>query len=120
MKEDEQQRYIPNSGNNIKIRDIEEKQKINKERILLIGKNLIEIREKTNQEILEVKKELEKIKEDIKRMKNFLEIVSNELPKFAKKEELEILSKQAKMFQPLEFIRKNELNKIIKEQNGYT
>lgn len=105
----------PSPQGNVRVRDLEEKQKLNKERVLLIGKNLIEIREKTNQEILEVKKELTTIKEDIKRIKSFLEIVSSEFSKFAKKEELEILSKQAKMFQPLEFIRKSELNKIIRE-----
>jgi hypothetical protein len=96
----------------IGLRDLEEKQRILKERLFLIGQNLIEIREKTSREMLEVKKEVEKIKEGMERVKEFLEIASGEFQKFAKKEDLEILSKQAKMFQPLEFVRKKDLEKL--------
>ena len=94
---------------NIKIRDIEEKQRILKSRLLLIGQNLIEIKEKNNQKILEIKKDIEIIKQGMQRIKLFLEAASNEFSKFARKEDLEILSKQAKMFQPLEFVRRSEL-----------
>ena len=37
----------------------------------------------------------------MERLISFLETASSEFSKFAKKEDLEILSKQAKMFQPL-------------------
>lgn len=97
---------------NIGLRDLEEKQRILKERIFLLGQNLIEIREKNSREMLELKKEIEKIKEGMERVKEFLEIASGEFQKFARKEDLEILSKQAKMFQPLEFVRKKDLGKI--------
>jgi len=100
----------------IGIRDVEEKQRILKDRILLIGKNLIEIREKKNKEILEIKKELEIIKQDLKRMIDFLQSASTEFSKFARKEEVAILSKQAKMFQPLNFVTKSELKKILKQK----
>ena len=86
---------------NTKIRDLEEKQRILKDRLLLIGQNLIETREKTTQDILEIKKDVEEMKHTLDRIKAFLELISGELSKFAKKEDLEILSKQAKMFQPL-------------------
>ncbi len=93
---------------NIRIRDLEERQRILKDRLLLIGQNLLETKEKTSQSILEIKKDLEIIKQNIERMTSFLETASGEFSKFAKKEDLEILSKQAKMFQPLEFIRKKD------------
>ena len=94
---------------NTKIRDLEEKQRILKDRLVLIGQNLIETREKNNQSILEIKKEIEIIKQNMERMASFLETASSEFSKFARKEDLEILSKQAKMFQPLEFVRKKDL-----------
>jgi len=99
---------------NIRIRDLEERQRILKDRLLLIGQNLLETKEKTSQSILEIKKDLEIIKQNIERMTSFLETASGEFSKFAKKEDLEILSKQAKMFQPLEFIRKKD-SEILKE-----
>jgi hypothetical protein len=93
----------------IRIRDVEEKQRLIKDRILLIGKNLIETKEKNNQEFLKLKQEVEIMKISIEKIKNFIENISEEMTKFARKEDFEILAKQAKMFQPLEFVRKSEL-----------
>jgi len=91
---------------------MEEKQKMLRERILLIGQNLIETKEKTSSDILEIKKELEEIKRNMERLIAFLESASAEFSKFARKEDLELLTKQAKMFQPLEFVRKKDLKKL--------
>jgi len=96
-------------GANTKIRDLEEKQNILKDRLLLIGRNLIETKEELNGKILEIKKDIEILKQIMERTKSFLEAASTEFSKFAKKEDLEILTKQAKMFQPLDFVRKSDL-----------
>jgi archaellum component FlaC len=96
---------------NTKIRDLEERYQILKDRLLLVGQNLVEIKEKTSGDILKIKKDLEVIKRNMERLVSFLETASTEFSKFAKKEDLEILSKQAKMFQPLEFVRKKDLKK---------
>ncbi len=87
---------------NMRIKDLEEKQNILKERLLLIGENLVEIKEKNSEKLLEIQKEVETLKYKTERIKSFLEAISEEFPKFAKKEDLEILAKQAKMFQPFE------------------
>lgn len=99
---------------NTKIRDIEEKQKILKDRLLLIGQNLIEIKEKTGRDILDMKKDIELMKQNVERLSSFLEKVSGEFSKFARKEDVEILTKQAKMFQPLELVTKKDLEKLKK------
>ncbi|MBL7059267.1 hypothetical protein ISS08_02340 [Candidatus Pacearchaeota archaeon] len=96
----------------IKIRDLEEKQRLLKSRVILIGQNLIEIREKHRESSLEIKKDLEILKQHMERMISFLETASSEFSKFARKEDLEILSKQAKMFQPLDFVLKTDLVKL--------
>ncbi len=95
----------------VKFRDLEEKNRMLRDRILLIGQNLIDTKEKTSSDILEIKKELEIIKKNMERLISFLETASSEFSKFASKEDLEILTKQAKMFQPLEFVRKKDLKK---------
>lgn len=92
---------------NVRIRDLEERQRILKDRLLLIGQNLIDIKEKNKEDILEIKKELEIIKQNMERLVSFLETASSEFSKFARKEDLEILSKQARMFQPLEKLKKS-------------
>jgi len=93
----------------IKLRNLEEKQRMLKERLLLVGENLIDMREKNREEILGIKRDFEIMKRSVGRLVDFLEIASGEFSKFAKKEDLEILKKQAKMFQPLEFVRKKDL-----------
>ena len=92
---------------NTKMKDLEEKQKILKDRLLLIGENLIDIKEETNKKILEMKKDLEVIKKNMERLISFLETASGEFSKFARKEDMEILAKQVKMFQPLKLLKKS-------------
>ena len=79
---------------------------------MLLGQNLIEAKDKTNKKIIEMKKEIELIKQNVERISSFLENLSEEFSKFAKKEDLEILTRQAKMFQPLDFVRKKDLEKL--------
>ena len=95
-----------------KVRDLEEKQRIIKDRILLIGQNLIEMKEDMHLTLLEIKKDIELMKRNLERLKSFFETMSGEFSRFAKKEDLEILSKQAKMFQPLEFVTRRDLEKL--------
>jgi hypothetical protein len=111
---EEQEGYAQQSfgDSNAKMISIEEKQRISRDQILLLGQNLIETKEKTNQKIIEIKKDIEQIKQNIERMSSFLESISGEFSKFAKKEDLEILTKQAKMFQPLDFVRKKDLENL--------
>ena len=99
---------------NTKIRDIEEKQRVLKDRLLLIGQNLIEIKEKSNSKMLDIKKDIEVLKQNVERMSSFMDSISGEFSKFAKKDDLEILMKQAKMFQPLELATKEDLEKLKK------
>lgn len=91
---------------NFKIRDLEEKQRILKDRLILVSQNLIDLKEQTTEKTLEIKKDIETIKQSLDRMKAFLETISSEFSRFARKEDLEILSRQAKMFQPLKLANK--------------
>ena len=83
-----------------RLRDLEEKQRILKNQILLIGRNLIEIREKNMREILEIKKDTELIKSNMERLASFLETTSEEFQKLARKDDVDILAKEVRMFQP--------------------
>lgn len=103
---EEGQEYSEYTDNSIlKIRDLEEKQRILKDRIILLGKNIITIKEKHQEEITEIKKNMEIMKNTIERLRDFLETLSSEIPNFAKKQEIEILKKQAIMFQPMERLK---------------
>ena len=114
MDEDQQayDEYAYYGNITTKLRDVEEKQRILKDRLLLIGENLVETKEKTTEDILELKKDITVMKQTLEKMKDFLETVSSELSNFASKNDLNILAKQAKMFQPLEFVTKSDLSQL--------
>jgi len=101
---------------NSRIADIEEKQRLLKDRITLIGKNIVELREQTAKDIAEIKIKKEEIEKTIEKLKDGFLRMSEEMEKKARKSEIEILEKQFKMFQPLNFIRAEDLNKIIDEK----
>lgn len=100
----------------LKIRDLEENQKIIKERILLIGQNLISLQEKNISEITELKKSVNELLTDVKRIKDSIQVLSEETGKSARREELAILSRQFKMFEPLKYARIEDVEKIVNEK----
>ncbi len=98
-----EQANYPGSYNvdpNLRLRDLEEKQRVLKNQILLIGRNLIDIREKNTHDILEIKKDLDVIKTNMERLASFIDTASEEFSKLARKDDVEILAKQMRMFQP--------------------
>ena len=97
----------------MKVMDLEEGQRLMKERLLLVGQNFIEAQEKNNAEITELKKQVYDLQTEIKRLKNLLEAFSEEVAKSARKEEVAILMRQFKMFEPLEFARISDIDKIL-------
>lgn len=95
-EDDSAQQIIPEI--NTHIRDIEEKQSILKDRVLLIGQSLVDERDKSFSEIQELKKEFIKLKEDNKRMKEVLERMAEQTSEMARKSELAILQRQFDLF----------------------
>jgi len=83
---------------NTRIRDLEERQKIIQDRTLLIGKSLIEEREKSFLEIQNMKKTLFQVKEDVLRSKEIIQRMAEQLSDTAKREELMILQRQFDLF----------------------
>lgn len=83
---------------NTRLRDLEEKQRLLKDRTLLIGQNLVESRQESFQEIQEIKKILFKLKEENMRMQELLQRIIEQLSGLARKEELVILQKQFDLF----------------------
>jgi len=100
---------------NIKLRDIEEKQSIIKDRVLLIGQNLITEKEENQKEIFDLKNKITQVEEDIRKMKLTLQTVIETSNNFARKNEIDILKKQFKMFEPLELVRIKDVEQIVKK-----
>ena len=100
---------------NIRLRDIDERSRLIRERVLLLGKNLISSRQDLDDELKEIKKENLGIKKDLAKIKKVTNSLLTEFNKFVKREELTIVERMLKVFEPLEFMRKKDVEELIKE-----
>lgn len=99
-----------------RLNEIEEKQRLIKDRLLLVGENLISAKEDYDKEISNIKKSIKQSEAEIKTIKQLNQKIVNEIGNFARKAELEILERQMQMFQPLELARIQDVKKIIREE----
>lgn len=85
----------------IKVRDLEERQRLMRDKVSLIGKNFIELKEEIEKEANNIKVDVSQLKSEINKLKSLITRVTEELENKAKRSELELIAKQLKMFQPL-------------------
>lgn len=101
---------------NTKLRDIEERQRLLKDRVLLIGENLVDSKEETEKDISTIKVNLEQMKRDIEKIKETLLRVIDDLDTKARKTEIDLIRKQFKLFEPLKLARLEDVERIIQEK----
>lgn len=105
---------------NTKLRSIDERNKLIRERVLLLGKNLIETKEDTDEELREIKKENSQLKKELEELKRISKNITTQVEKFAHRDELLTIERMLKDFQPLEFVRKKDVEEIIEQKLGNT
>ncbi len=101
---------------NARLRDIDERNKLIRERVLLLGKNLIASKDRTEEEIEEMKRENIETKRDLEKLKRISNNLLTEFNDFVKREELNVIERMLKDFQPLEFMRKKDVEKLIESK----
>jgi len=98
-----------------RLNEVEEKQRIARDRALLIGENLVSSKEELENKNFELKKEINEIKFEIKNLKQLTNRIINEIPNLARRSEIDILENQSRMFQPLELTTKKEVVFMIEK-----
>ena len=99
-----------------RLNEVEEKQRLIKDRLLLIGENLISTKEDVEKQNSELKQEISQMGFELKTIKQLTKRIVNELQNFARKSEVEILERQSKIFEPLEFARYKDIEKLVKQE----
>ena len=110
-----------NSGTNIdfvsdisiKLQDLEEKQNIIKDMVLLIGENLVSQKDETENEISQLKAQISSLSEELRRLKLIIERILEETDNFARKNEFQILQRQFEIFQPMNIARISDVETIV-------
>ena len=92
-----------------RLRDIEERTSSLKERIALINNNLIDTRENNDQRISQIEKQNSSLSVEIKKLNSNMQSIISEINNFVRKDEIILVERMLKDFQPLEFVRKKDL-----------
>ncbi|MBI2632426.1 hypothetical protein HYW75_05460 [Candidatus Pacearchaeota archaeon] len=86
------------SGGQMRLRDQEDQMRLLRERVLLIGQTIINEKEKSISDIRDIKNSLLILKEENTRIKEILSNITEQIEKFARKEDLSILQRQFDLF----------------------
>ncbi len=79
---------------NSRIRDLEEKQQLLKDRVLLIGKSLIDDRQQIMQSVQDMRKTVTMLKAENDRLKEVIRNITEQMEKTARREELSSVQRQ--------------------------
>lgn len=115
MVEEEQdysQYYFSEMGT--RLRDLESKVESIRDRVLMLGKNFLSIKEGLEEDILNLKKENKVLNQKIKNIEKNTKGILLELNKTVRRDEIILVERMLKDFQPLNFVRKKDLDKLIK------
>jgi len=100
---------------NTRLRDLDERNRLIRERVLLLGKNLLASREEIDEEMRELKKDNFETKKELEKIKIISKNILSETEKFVKRDEIRIIERMLKDFQPLEFARKKDIQEIVEK-----
>lgn len=100
---------------NTRIKDAEERNRAVRERVLLLGKNLITSKEDIDEELSTLKKLTAQMKRDLEKIKGLTKNIVKETDKFVRRDELLIIERMLKDFQPLDFVRRKDFEELTKK-----
>lgn len=99
-----------------RIRDLEERNKIIKERTHIVSRNLIDFKEEIKEEIKVLKQKTTQMERELEKLKSITNALINETGKYVKKEEINKVERMLKDFQPLEFVRMSDLEELFNKK----
>lgn len=114
-QQDNQVSYLL-SDFNTRLRDIEEKSRIVKQRVSLIGNNLLDSKDELEQEIQELKTKQNEITKSLENLKTLINNILDEHDNIVRKDEIIPIERMLKNFQPLEFARIKDVEKLINQK----
>jgi len=97
---------------NTRLRELEERNRLLRERVLIVGKNMLSLRDDVEKELGEIKKENFQFKKDIEKLKIITQNILSEVSKFARKDEMNYIERMLADFQPLKFARMSDLKEL--------
>lgn len=103
-----------------RLRFLERKQESLREKVLLINNNLVEMYKDTLEDIKYLQKSVQDIKDDIALVKDTVKDIVEEIDNFASKDQIKSVEKYVKIWDPLNFVTRQEVEDLLKKhkKNG--
>lgn len=116
-----QQTDVEEGGNiildlNSRIRSLEGKYNLLRDRVLVINNNMVEEYKKLLSEIKGINTDIKEIRDDIFKIKETLKHLIKELSLFAKKDDVKALEKYINIWNPMKFVTESEVKSIIQKE----
>jgi len=99
-----------------KLRDIETRHDMLKERLLLLSQSFLRHEERIMKELSLMREDTKESRMDIDRMKENLQSLIRDSADFARRDELMVLEKYMKMWEPLKFVKEDDVKKMINDR----
>lgn len=102
---------------NVRLNDLEERTNNLREKVNLVSKNFIIIKEELDERLDKIKKENFILNKNYERLRRVVEMLAQESEKWVRRDEMILIERMLKDFQPLEFVRKKDLDEILKKNH---
>lgn len=111
-----QDQYSAANELNTRVRILEGKYSLTRERMIVINQNMLDHYKKMSGEIKVLREEITEIKDSLNLLKDTIKNVVKELQLLARKEELKVLEKYINMWNPLNVMTKEEVEELIEKK----
>jgi flagellar motor component MotA len=99
-----------------RIRILESKYSLMSERLLVVNQNMIEHHKQLTKDIKGETEEIRNVKNDLEKVKNILKHLSEEAANFSRKDEVKLLEKYIKLWNPINFVTETDVKNILQRE----
>ena len=100
---------------NTKIADLDERQNMIRERVLISDQSFIKSRDNMAKEIRLIKDEIREVRNELEESKEVIQHLLSMSESLARKDELQVIERQFKLWEPLKFVRESEVKKLVQD-----
>jgi signal transduction protein with GAF and PtsI domain len=101
---------------NTRIRILEGKYNLTRERMLVINQNMLDHYKTTHVDIKTIEEDMIEIKDALNSLKNAIKNMLKEMQLLARKEEVKVLEKYINMWNPLKLMTEDEVKELIEKR----
>ncbi len=96
-----------------RMNDLEENMRLLKERVAVVSQTVLRQNDRLNKELIIIKDDISGLRNEIDRMKEAVEHIISESAELARKEELKVLERSMKLFEPLKYATEDDVKRIV-------